>query len=271
MKKITFLFIGLFLIINCEDPIAIDLNEAEPILVVEAYINWIKEIGSSEQEVILSLSSPFFGTSYKAANGAKVYIESEAGQIYSFIEEKDSGRYLSRDTLPYVLNRTYTLNIEYNGERYSATETLKAVSSLTRIDQEKVNLFGQEAVQLEAHALDPVNERNFSYFEFTSDSLEVPEYNVYRDDFSNGGEYYGFLLDRDLEQGDLVRIRQYGLSNFAYNYWYLLILQNTQQGGPFQTTPVNLLGNLIHENDPTRNPFGYFRLSEVSEINYQIK
>jgi hypothetical protein len=30
------------------------------------------------------------------------------------------------------------------------------------------------------------------------------------------------------------------------------------------------LGNLTHESNPERNPFGYFRLSEVSEINYTI-
>ena len=102
-------------------------------------------------------------------------------------------------------------------------------------------MFGQEAIQLEARAVDPIAERNFSFFEFTSQALEVPEYNVYRDDFNNGGEYYGFLLDQNLKEGDQVRIRQYGLSNIGYNYWYLLILQNTQQGGPFQATPVNLL------------------------------
>ena len=270
MKKKIFFIFGLFLLTHCEDPIALELNDTEERLVVEAYINWIKETNTSEQEVILSLSSPYFGASYKTASGATVTIEDDGGRIYTFIEEEKTGRYLTRDTLPYVLNRSYTLHIEYKGEHYSGTESLKAVSSLNRIDQETIDLFGQEAIQLEARAVDPIAERNFSFFEFTSQALEVPEYNVYRDDFNNGGEYYGFLLDQNLKEGDQVRIRQYGLSNIGYNYWYLLILQNTQQGGPFQATPVNLLGNLAHESNPERNPFGYFRLSEVSEINYII-
>ena len=43
-------------------------------------------------------------------------------------------------------------------------------------------------------------ENNYSYFEFTSTELDFPEYNIFRDDFSSGGEYYGFLLDSGLKK-----------------------------------------------------------------------
>ena len=43
------------------------------------------------------------------------------------------------------------------------------------------------------------------------------------------------------------------------------------QGGPFQTNPVNLVGNIINESNPNLNPLGYFRISETSEVNYIIK
>jgi hypothetical protein len=119
--------------------------------------------------------------------------------------------------------------------------------------------------------MDPVNEDNYSFFEFTSDRLDEPQYNVFRDDFSNGSEYFGVLLDSDLKKGDFVRIRQYGLSKTAYQFWFLLILQNTQQGGPFQTNPANLNGNMVNLSKPENSPLGYFRVSEVSEIIYQIK
>jgi hypothetical protein len=124
---------------------------------------------------------------------------------------------------------------------------------------------------LEAYSIDDENEDNYSYFEFKSERLELTEYNVYRDDFSNGSEYYGVLLNSDLEKGDSIRFRQYSLSKIAYQYWYLLILQNTQQGGPFQTNPANLNGNMINLTKPENNPLGYFRVSEVSEINYIVK
>ena len=101
--------------------------------------------------------------------------------------------------------------------------------------------------------------------------MENTEYNVYRDDFSNGSQYYGVLLDRDFEKGDQVRIRQYSISKTPYQYWFLLLLQNTQQGGPFQTTPANLNSNVVNLTKPENSPLGYFRVSEVSEVFYTIK
>jgi len=49
MKKVIILFFGL-LFLNCEDPINIELNDSNQILVVDAFINWIKEGQTSEQE-----------------------------------------------------------------------------------------------------------------------------------------------------------------------------------------------------------------------------
>lgn len=272
MRKTFLLFFGLLFILSCEDLIELELNDTNEILVVEAYINWIKERKTSEQEVRLSLSSPYFKSTYKPANGAIVTIEDEQGLVYKFVEQGVSGRYLSKDTIPYIINKAFTLKIDYQGQKYIGTEKLMSVSSINRIEQESVNFFGQERVQLEAYSVDPPEERNFSYFEFISDSFNAPQYNIYRDDFNNGGEYYGFLLVNDeLASGDQIRVRQYALSNFSYNFWYLLIFQNTQQGGPFQATPVNLIGNMVHESNPNLNPLGYFRMSEVSEFNYTIK
>ena len=270
MKKVIILFIGL-LFLNCEDPIDLKLNDSNQILVVDAFINWIKEDQTSEQEVILSLTSPYFQENYKSASGANVFIEDEEGKIYSFTEEGQSGRYLTLDTIPYSIDKVFTLNIEYNGQYYSGKESLISVSDINRVEQEKVNFFGRESIQLQANSLDPVEERNFSFFEFRSDKLKKTEYNIYRDDFSSGTEYYGFLLSDELESGDKVQIRQYGLSNIAYNFWYLLIFQNTEQGGPFQTTPVNIIGNMVHQSNSKLNPLGYFRISEVSEILYTVK
>lgn len=261
---------ALLLLINCEDPIAVELNDADEKLVVEAYINWIKERGQTEQVVHLSLSSPYFNVQSKPASGAKVTVEDNAGRVYRFVEQQNTGSYYALDTIPYSFDLSFTLKIQYKGEEFNATESLQAVSSIERIEQDQIDFFGSEVLELEAHCVDPGKERNFSCFEFVSDSLPISEYNIYRDDFSNGSEYYGFLLTSDLKSGDQVRIRQYGLSNIAYNFWYLLILQNTQQGGPFQTTPVNLIGNIVHETNSELNPFGFFRISEVSEKFYTI-
>jgi hypothetical protein len=171
MKKVIILFFGL-LFLNCEDPINIELNDSNQILVVDAFINWIKEGQTSEQEVILSLTSPYFQENYKSASGANVFIEDGEGEIYSFSEEGQSGRYLTLDTIPYSLDKVFTLNIEYNGQYYSGKESLISVSDINRVEQEEVDFFGRESIQLQANSLDPLEERNFSFFEFKSDKLK---------------------------------------------------------------------------------------------------
>ena len=88
MKKIYLFLFGLVLLSNCEDPIDITLNNNTEILVVEAYINWVKESQIVEQGVILSLSSGYFESNYKAANNAKVSIEDEIGNVINFFEKE---------------------------------------------------------------------------------------------------------------------------------------------------------------------------------------
>ena len=270
MKKLLLVFITNLIFFSCEDVVEIPLNDSKEVLIVDAYINWIKESNKTEQKVNLSLSSPYFRKTYKPATGAIVYIEDENGKIYQFTEE-NNGNYIPLDTIPYDTDNLYTINIQYKNQTYTGEESLETVSSINRIEQKSVELFGNEAVQLEAYCLDPMEENNFSYFEFTSAGLEFPEYNIFRDDFTNGGEYFGLLLESELKEGDQVRIRQFGLSNFGYNYWYLLVLQNTQQGGPFVGTPVNLKGNIYNIENSNNYAFGYFRMSEVSEIEYVVK
>ena len=64
MRKFSFIIYISIIFINCEDPIDISLNDTKEILVVEAFINWIKENKTTEQEVNLSLSSPYFNTDF---------------------------------------------------------------------------------------------------------------------------------------------------------------------------------------------------------------
>ena len=66
MRKFSLLIYVSIIFINCEDPIDISLNDTKEILVVEAFINWIKENKTTEQVVNLSLSSPYFNTDFKA-------------------------------------------------------------------------------------------------------------------------------------------------------------------------------------------------------------
>ena len=78
---------------SCEDVIDVNLNTAEPKLVIDASINWFKGTIGNEQQIKLSLTAPYFNTSVPPANGAIVSVSDSNSNTFNFIEEGNSGVY----------------------------------------------------------------------------------------------------------------------------------------------------------------------------------
>jgi hypothetical protein len=269
-KTLYLLLISLILI-SCEDVVDVDLNEAEPRLVIEASINWFKNTDGSQQTVKLSLSAPFFDEEIPPATGAIVQISDTNNNNFNFTEIGNTGVYVNTNFTP-IIGETYTLLIDYNGEIFSATETFKSVSPIDFIEQNNDGGFSGEEIELKAFYTDPANEENYYFFEFISDVSVIPALEVYEDRFTNGNQIFGFYSEEDLETGDEVVIRNYGVSRRFYDYMFILLQQGSDDsGGPFETQPATVRGNCINETNPTNFPFGYFRLSEVDEITYIIE
>jgi hypothetical protein len=125
---------------------------------------------------------------------------------------------------------------------------------------------------LKAFYTDPEDEENYYFFEFLSDLTPIPSLEVYEDRFTNGNQIFGFYSDEDLESGNIVRIRNHGVSESFYEFMFLLLQQGSQDsGGPFETQPASVRGNCINETNSENFPFGYFRLSEVDEVIFSVE
>lgn len=271
MKRIFYIVAILTFCLGCEDVIDIDINEAEPRLIIEASINWFKNTAGNEQSIKLSLSAPFFDENIVPANGATVVITDENNNVFSFTEDNDTGIYLNNNFIP-IIDGIYTLTVNYNNEIYTATETLKSVTPIDYIEQNNDGGFTGEDIELKAYYTDPENEDNYYFFEFISDISVVPTLEVYDDEFTNGNQIFGYYTEEDLEAGDVVTIRNYGISERFYEFMFILLQQSSDEGGgPFETQPATVRGNCINETDPDNYPFGYFRLSEVDEIIYTVE
>jgi hypothetical protein len=256
---------------SCEDVVDVDLNEAEPRLVIEASINWFKNTTGNEQIIKLSLSAPFFDETIPPANGAIIQILDTNDNVFNFTEDGSTGNYVNSNFIP-VIDETYTLIINYNNEIYSAQETLKSVSPIDFVEQNNDGGFTGQDIELKAYYTDPVNEENYYFFEFISDIPVVPTLEVYEDRFTNGNQIFGFYTEEDLEVGDQVTIRNYGVSRRFYDFMFVLLQQGSDEsGGPFETQPATVRGNCINETNPDNFPFGYFRLSEVDEVIYTVQ
>jgi hypothetical protein len=270
MNKFIIILILIFITTSCEDVIDVDLNNAEPRLVIDASIKWVKGTTGNEQSIKLTLTAPYFDDEIPPATGAEITL-SDSNNTYIFTENGNTGIY-NNDTFIPVIDEIYTLTINYEGEVYTATETLKSVVPIEFVEQNNEGGFSGEETELKAYYTDPTDEENYYFFEFISDIPVIPSLEVYEDEFTNGNQIFGFYTEEDLETGDEVTIKIHGISEQFYNYMFILLQQNSDEGGgPFETQPATVRGNCINQTNQENYPLGYFRLSEVDEFIYVVQ
>ena len=270
MNKIIYVLLIIFCF-SCEDQIDVELNNAAPRLVIDASINWVKGTTGNQQRIKLSLSAPYFDTNVPPANNAIVEITDSSNNVFIFTENNDTGIYQNSTFIP-IIDEIYTLNIIYDGEVYTANETLMSVSPIEYVEQINDGGFSGEETELKAFYTDPEEEENYYFFEFASNVNAIPSLEVYEDRFTNGNQVFGFYSDENLEAGDVVVIRNHGVSKQFYEFMFILLQQNSEGGGgPFETQPATVRGNCINTTNSDNFPFGYFRLSEVDEFVYTIE
>jgi len=271
MKKLRFIICLCLLALACEDVITLDLPTEDPRLVIDASIDWFKGTDGSNQDIKLTLTAPYFNSEIPPATGAQVWVTDVSNNTFQFQEEGATGIYRNTTFNP-VLEETYTLSIVYNGETYMGEETLKSVASIEYVEQNNNGGFTGNETELKAFYTDPVDEENYNFFEFISDIPAIPSLEVYKDEFTNGNQIFGFYTEEDLATGDIVTIRNYGISEQFYNFMFVLLQQNSEEGGgPFETQPATVRGNCINQTNPDHYPLGYFRASQVDAFIYTVE
>ena len=271
MKQIIIIILITVFTFSCEDVVDIDLPTAEPRLVIDASINWFKGTTGNDQRIRLTLSVPFYDSEIPPALNAQVFITDLNGNTFTFIDNRNSGLYINTEFIP-ELNGIYNLTINYNGETFTATETLKSVAEIEYVEQNLEGGFTGEETEIKAYFTDPGDAENYYFFEYIPNFNVTPSLDTFKDEFVNGNEIFGFYVDEDLNIGDDIIIRNYGVSERFYEFMFILLQQSSEDGGgPFETQPATVRGNCVNQTNPENFPFGYFRLSEVSEFNYTIE
>jgi hypothetical protein len=268
MKKTLILFLLSFTIIlqGCEEVVDVDLEVSEPRLVIAASIFLPKENPEASQFIRLTTTAPYFSEDVPPATGAEVAIIDERGRKFDFVEFEE-GYYKSDEFTP-QFNTVYQLEILYNGEIYTATESLVSSPEIEYIEQKDGAGFSGDNIELRAFYTDPQGVDNYYLFRFLHESLSIQ---IYDDEFTDGNLTFAYFSDGDLESGDVVRFEIQGISKRFYEYMFILRSQAGSGGGPFQTQPTTVRGNVVNETNPENFPFGYFRLSETGNFNYTVQ
>ncbi|MGB0880571.1 MAG: DUF4249 domain-containing protein [Polaribacter sp.] len=273
-----YLFIVLSCIIySCTDIIDVDVPTEATRLVIEASLDWEKGTTGNDQQIKLSLSAPYFSTENSTAvtNAIVTVVKNDDTTTFNFIHQAD-GIYEVNNFVPEI-GTSYTLTVIYDGETYSATETLHGGPEISNIVQSS-ELFDEDLIELTVSTLDPANEENYYLLKFTLENDDLfPIFGIEDDKFVNGNEI-SFYYERDeedsehpkLETGDKMRIEGYAISERYFNYMSLLIEQSSDQG-PFGTAPVPLKGNCINTTNREKDAYGYFRVTEVDRKDFTIQ
>ncbi|OXA87271.1 DUF4249 family protein [Flavobacterium hercynium] len=272
MKNITFLIVFLtsLFLTSCEDVIDVNLETAAPKLVIEASINWEKGTSGEEQIIKLSTTTGYFDKVIPKVSGAVVFITNSLNEQFDFVEIPLTGQYVCSNFEP-VIDEKYTLTVINNGNTYTSTETLQAVTPITRIEQNNNGgLLGDE-IEVKAFFNDPADQDNFYMFTHKYSNKILDDVYVIEDKFNQGSELSSNSDNADLETGVEVQITHTGISERYYNYIRTFLSTTDTGGGPFQSPPVKLKGNIVNTTDKNNYPLGYFSIGETKTVTYIIE
>ena len=266
MKKypILIIFFSVIVLLSCEEVVNIPLEKSEPRLVIDASIEWFKGTNGNNQNIRLSRTSGFYEENTEAVTDAQIMIFSEDGSEFNF-EHVQEGNYVNNEFQP-ELNKSYHLEIFVDEQVYTATEILVPVVPIDYIEQLNSGGFAGDEIEIKAYYTDPVETEDYYLFEFIDDDVSLE---IYEDEFTNGNQIFGYYSNENIEQDDEISIQIQGISKSYYEFLFILRSQvGSNGGGPFETMPATVKGNIINQTNPENYPFGYFRLSEIDSTTY---
>ncbi|MDV6168646.1 DUF4249 domain-containing protein [Flavobacterium sp. DG1-102-2] len=256
----------------CEEVVDVDLDTSNPRLVIDASINWIKGTAGNEQTIRLTTTGSYYENTVPVVSGATVFVTNSANTVFNFIETPGTGQYLCTNFEP-VIGETYTLTVQHDGETFTAAETLYPTPDVENITQQNDGGFTGDEIEVKYYYKDNGDEDNFYLVRIDTDIYPFPRYGARSDEFQQGNLQSVSISDEDLEAGKLLNFKLYGISERYYNYMSIIIsmVEGGAGSGPFQTPPVNARGNIVNQTNEGNFALGYFRLGEVTAVEYTIQ
>lgn len=236
-RYIVLFIVGLFVATSCQKVIDVNLNEADPILSIDAVYNATDEV----IRVKLGLSSNYFSNEQSAPIDAATVIIKDENGIETNIPNIGDGVYLLESYTP-AFNTTYTLTVEYDGTTYTANSLLQDVIPLDDLSNEFVeeSLFGEEGYVVFMELTNDVNkDLYFRAIPFLSDTIYYEADDLFLFDneiVADGFTQVPFFTDR-FQIGDTVdvELRSYNLETYNY-YNEIAVILSGQSAAPTNPT-----------------------------------
>lgn len=234
------LYIALFLLLlfsGCEKVIDVDLNEADPKVVIEANLSNTPNLAEVK---VTQTSSYFDNSAQKNITGATVSVENEAGKKFMFTESAP-GIYKSSQTF-LRFDQSYKLSVIVDNVDYSSRSKINfpvKIDSLTYSYDEGF-AFIDEGYYVTMYFLDPPGKRNYyrvKIFKNGNYKNETESLILFDDKFFDG-KYIRFLLrQRVYKPGQEAKVELISLEREAYEY--LISFRDLTNVNPGSAAPSN--------------------------------
>ncbi|HRG78207.1 MAG TPA: DUF4249 domain-containing protein [Cyclobacteriaceae bacterium] len=292
----SIVFVILFstlLFYSCDEVINPELEEASPVLVIDAWLN----NAPGTQQIFITRSQPYFESVLPpGVSGATVSVSDENGKIYAFSESKP-GVYVWSPVGNEVFGEVglkYDLSVQVGTETFVSEARMgraPVIDSITFFLVEG-GQFADDQYQAEFWATDPT-EPNDAYWIKTfknSQQLLKPSEIVtaYDAGFSKGANFSGITFIAPLRTsinpfdedddgnikspyvvGDSVYVQIQAITEAGFNFLNEVRIQTDRPGGfseLFATPLANVATNISNVNSNGSKVLGFFNVGAVSGL-----
>ena len=269
MKKIyIYTILTVLLFSNCEQVVNIDVPTIEPKLIIDASFEVLFNESPIKANVVvkLKLSTDYFDDTIPTVSDAIVFLTNTADNaVINFSDVNLNGNFTPIINFIPKNAIEYELTVIYKSEIYKGNATKVKSTQIDNAIQGDETLFSGKEIEVKVAFKDNADNENYYLFNFTN-NLFLP----LEDRFFNGTNYNFsfFYQEEEIEVPTNVTVTMSGITKDYFTYFRILQNQSgTSGGGPFQSVPSSLLGNIINTTNEANFPLGYFHISETDTIN----
>lgn len=243
-------------LVSCEDLIDLDLNAANPKIVIDADLNDLSDHQVIRVSRSVNFNSPI---SSEPVTGAVILVKDNDGHSFPF-EDRGNGEYRRPNFKPRI-NMTYSLTVDVDGELFTSSTKMLPFVPVDSLAIKEETRFDETYYSVVLKFYDPADSPN--YFKYAvSINGEPFKFAAALSDKFNDGLYVGHdLTDRDnsLALGDSVIVRRQCVTKEVYSYWNQIQMLN-----PGSAAPANPTSNI------SNGALGYFSVSSAHDYAVRI-
>ncbi|MEN8191530.1 MAG: DUF4249 domain-containing protein [Bacteroidota bacterium] len=273
--QLLILFSTLIPFLGCEDVIEIDLNSADPKIVIEGVVS----NDGSPSQVRITRSTDFYEPGiYEKVSGAEVEIIDSEGKS-AILTEVSDGLYETNSVLGEI-GRTYFITVKTDGDVYDAESTIPPQITLDSLKLEVAPYPpGGEVEENKRYFLhfyfqDLPDNEDFCRFKILNNGKSLGGFRIYMDKYTNGNYIKSRLNlsaeENDIKIGDELTVELLSIDKAAYDYYFTANSVNASRtsgsgGPPSSIAPANPVTNW------TNDALGLFSAHSISTQTIRVE